>query len=72
MVTLPVVPQLRELVTAGRVGAETEVAQRFLLSAFESVDAVLETLEEVRTGGRGRLTSPQEDLLSKCRRSPAP
>jgi hypothetical protein len=49
----------------------TETAQRFLASAFDSVDAVLETLEVIRSlrrqeAGkplRGRLTSSEEDLL---------
>jgi hypothetical protein len=49
----------------------TETAQRFLASAYDSVDAVLETLETLReirrqqSGGdiRGRLTSQEEDLL---------
>ena len=48
----------------------TEVAQRFLASAHDSVEAVLQTLKAVRelrrqeTGDiRGRLTSPEEDLL---------
>lgn len=48
----------------------TETAQRFLASAYDSVDAVLQTLRTVRqlrrdqTGDiRGRLTSSEEDLL---------
>jgi len=48
----------------------TETAQRFLASAYDSVEAVLETLVTIRelrrTGGgdiRGRLTSNEEDLL---------
>jgi hypothetical protein len=51
--------------------AETEVAQRFLTSAYESVDGVLGTLATVRKvrsekAGKklkGRLTLPEEDLL---------
>lgn len=52
----------------GEPGAET--AQRFLSSAHESVQGVLQSLKTVRErrrdeGGdiRGRLTSPEEDLL---------
>lgn len=48
----------------------TETAQRFLASAYDSVEAVLQTLKTVRelrrdqTGDiRGRLTSAEEDLL---------
>lgn len=48
----------------------TETAQRFLASAYGSVEAVLQTLKTVRelrraqTGDiRGRLTSAEEDLL---------
>lgn len=48
----------------------TETAQRFLASAYDSVEAVLQTLKTVRelrreqTGDiRGRLTSSEEDLL---------
>lgn len=48
----------------------TEIAQRFLTSAYDSVDAVLGTLDTIRQlrrqqGGdiRGRLTSNEEDLL---------
>ena len=47
----------------------TETAQRFLASAYDSVDAVLGTLETIRelrkqqTGDvRGRLTAQEEDL----------
>ena len=61
--------QLRALTAAGG-GPGTDTAQRFLASAFDSVDAVLETLEKLRVirqqaGGdiRGRLTSNEEDLL---------
>ena len=50
--------------------AETDTAQRFLASAFEAVDGVLNNLREVRErrkerGGsiRGRLTANEEDLL---------
>ena len=61
--------QLRELSPAsGEPGTET--AQRFLASAYDSVEAVLETLETLRQlrrtqGGdlRGRLRSNEEDLL---------
>lgn len=49
---------------------QTDTAQRFLTSAYEAVEAVLETLATVRDlrrhqGGdiRGRLTGPEEDLL---------
>jgi hypothetical protein len=50
---------------------ETEIAQRFLTSAYESVNGVLETLATVRKvrsekAGKklkGRLTLPEEDLL---------
>jgi hypothetical protein len=49
---------------------ETETAQRFLASAYDSVVAVLETFEtvvELRRGEmqatRGRLTASEEDLL---------
>lgn len=49
---------------------ETDTAQRFLASAYDAVDAVLENLEKVRelrrqeTGDvRGRLTANEEDLL---------
>jgi hypothetical protein len=44
----------------------TETAQRFLASGYDSVDAVLETLEVLRVARgrvRGRLTSAEEDLL---------
>src|SRR5581483_4017613 len=48
----------------------TETAQRFLASAYDSVEAVLMTRETLlgirRTQGgdvRGRLTSPEEDQL---------
>jgi len=62
--------QLRPL-TAGTFAPGTDTAQRFLASAYDSVDAVLETLETLRdlrrqqAGGRipGRLTSNEEDLL---------
>ena len=63
--------QLRGLTVACGV-AGTDTAQRFLASAYDSVDAVLETLETMRgirrqqaPGGRipGRLTSQEEDLL---------
>jgi hypothetical protein len=64
------VAQLRGLTPACGV-AGTDTAQRFLASAYDSVDAVLETLESMRgirrqqAGGRipGRLTSQEEDLL---------
>ena len=64
-------PQLGGLSPACGV-AGTDTAQRFLASAYDSVDAVLETLESIRgirrqqaPGGRipGRLTSQEEDLL---------
>jgi hypothetical protein len=50
---------------------QTEVAQRFLTSAYESVDGVLTTLSSVRKARsaaagkalKGRLTLPEEDLL---------
>jgi hypothetical protein len=49
---------------------ETDTAQRFLASAYDAVEAVLENLEKVRelrrqeTGDiRGRLTANKEDLL---------
>src|SRR5262245_44706240 len=49
---------------------QTETAQRFLASAYDSVEAVLQTLKTVRqlrkqkTDGRvTRLTSSEEDLL---------
>lgn len=49
---------------------ETDTAQRFLASAYDAVDAVLENLEKVReirrqeVGDiRGRLTASEEDLL---------
>jgi hypothetical protein len=63
--------QLRALTPACGI-AGTDTAQRFLASAYDSVDAVLETLETMRgvrrqqaPGGRipGRLTSQEEDLL---------
>jgi hypothetical protein len=48
----------------------TEIAQRFLASAYDSVEAVLQTLKTVRQQRRRdtgrtlrRLTSPEEDLL---------
>src|SRR6266508_2282304 len=48
----------------------TETAQRFLASAYDSVEAVLQTLNTVRQQRRletgrtlRRLTSPEEDLL---------
>lgn len=61
--------ELQELSPAcGEPGTDT--AQRFLTSAFESVEPVFQTLRTVRrlrreeTGDiRGRLTSPEEDLL---------
>lgn len=61
--------ELRGLSPAcGKPGTET--AQRFLASGYDSVEAVLVTLKTVRelrrndTGDiRGRLTSPEEDLL---------
>jgi hypothetical protein len=61
--------ELQELSPAcGEPGTDT--AQRFLTSAFESVEAVFQTLRTVRqlrreeTGDiRGRLTSPEEDWL---------
>lgn len=57
--------QLRGLTAAcGEPGTET--AQRFLASGYDSVDAVLETLEVLRVARgrvRGRLTSAEEDLL---------
>jgi hypothetical protein len=61
--------ELRGLTPAhGEPGTET--AQRFLASAYDSVEAVLQTLKTVRelrrqeTGRRlRRLTSPEEDLL---------
>jgi hypothetical protein len=65
------VAQLRGLTPACGV-AGTDTSQRFLASAYDSVDAVLETLEAMRgirrqqaPGGRipGRLTSQEEDLL---------
>ena len=63
-------PQLEALTPACGI-AGTETAQRFLASAYDSVDAVLETLDAMRglrrqqSGGRltGRLTSQEEDLL---------
>ena len=63
-------PELDPLLTAcGEPGTET--AQRFLTSAFESVEAVLQTLKTMRNlrrdqGGdiRGRLTSPESSLQS--------
>jgi hypothetical protein len=63
------VAQLRALPPACGVSG-TETAQRFLASAYDSVEAVLMTLETLRelrraeTGDvRGRLTSPEEDQL---------
>jgi hypothetical protein len=61
--------ELQELSPAcGEPGTDT--AQRFLTSAFESVEAVFQTLRTVRRLRReetgdisGRLTSPEEDLL---------
>src|SRR3954468_20432877 len=62
--------ELRQLTAAsGEPGTET--AQRFLASAYDSVEAVLQTLNTVRehrrqeSGGRPlrRLTSSEEDLL---------
>jgi hypothetical protein len=46
--------------------AGTETAQRFLVSAHESVESVLDSIDirrAARGAGRGRLTSPEEDLL---------
>jgi hypothetical protein len=58
-------PQLDGLTAAcGLPGTET--AQRFLASGYDSVEAVLETLEGLRVARgrvRGRLTSAEEDLL---------
>ncbi|MGA7671626.1 MAG: hypothetical protein WBW04_14455 [Nitrolancea sp.] len=61
--------QLKGLTEAGGHEA-VDTAQRFLASAYDAVDAVLETLDTVRqvrkqTGGdiRGRLTANEEDLL---------
>jgi hypothetical protein len=61
--------QLKDLSEAEEHEA-VNTAQRFLTSAFEAVDAVLETLDVVRQvrkqkGGdiRGRLTANEEDLL---------
>ncbi len=61
--------ELRGLTPAhGEPGTET--AQRFLASAYDSVEAVLQTLKTVRQQRRQdtgrtlrRLTSPEEDLL---------
>lgn len=56
--------------TPARAHPKTETAQRFLASAYDSVGAVLGTLETIRglrkleTGDvRGRLTAAEEDLL---------
>lgn len=61
--------QLKELSDPNEHEA-VDTAQRFLASAYDAVDAVLETLNTVRQrrkdeGGdiRGRLTAPEEDLL---------
>lgn len=62
-------PRLRDLPDA-HAHDQTEKAQRFLTSAHESVQRVLETLDTIRElrrqeGGdlRGRLMSREEDLL---------
>lgn len=62
-------PQLRPLPDPCLLPG-TETAQRFLASAYESVEAVLVTLETLRLFRRdetddlrGRLTSPEEDQL---------
>lgn len=66
-------PQLRELPPAGGEPG-TEIAQRLLASAYDSVNAVLDTLEIMRLRGlqageeelralQGRLTHQEEDLL---------
>lgn len=56
--------------SAAELHESTETAQRFLASAYDSVDGVLESFEIIRTlrreegqDLRGRLTSYEEDLL---------
>lgn len=56
--------------TAAYAHADTETAQRYLASAYDAVEAVLESLETLRqvrkaqTGNiQGRLTGKEEDLL---------
>jgi hypothetical protein len=67
----PMAPKHLVELTPPLVESRTEIAQRFLTSAFETVDAVLETLSRMRqlreeAAGKslpGRLTLPEEDLL---------
>src|SRR3954447_23854049 len=59
-------PRLRALPAPGGV-AGTETAQRFLEGAHDSVESLFQSIDSLRTargaGGRGRLTSSEEDLL---------
>jgi hypothetical protein len=64
---MPQIPRLQALPAAALpLPLVVETAQRFLASAYDSVESVLTTLDTVRVARgarRGRLTSAEEDLL---------